>query len=177
MSGLDAGFLYFESPTHLMHIGLALVVDPGGAPPAETFGQMRSALAERLPDVPALLRRPRHVPLDLDHPVWVRDEAFDLDRHVHRLAVPSPGGLEEVAELCGHLSGIPLDRSLPLWEMWFIEGMTDGRLVVFVKLHHSMVDGVAGASVLAQLCGLDPTAPTTPTMPTMPTTADASWSR
>jgi diacylglycerol O-acyltransferase len=160
MSGLDASFLYFETDSHLMHIGLVAVLDPGDAPGGYTFARMKEALREQLPAIPALLRKPRHVPLDLGHPLWVADESFDIDRHVHRVAIPAPGSADELAELCGHLSGMPLDRSRPLWEMWFVEGLEEERIAVYVKLHHSMVDGVASASVVAQMSGLPATAST-----------------
>ncbi len=62
------------------------------------------------------------MPLGLDHPIWVHDKQFDIERHVHRLALPTPGGYAELTELSGHLAGLPLDRSRPLWEMWVIEG-------------------------------------------------------
>ncbi|GAA1914079.1 WS/DGAT/MGAT family O-acyltransferase [Nocardioides marmoribigeumensis] len=160
MSGLDASFLYVESPTQLMTIGVVALVDPGSFDRAEggySFERMRDRLAERVAEIPVLLRKPRPVPLGLDHPLWVVDEDFDLDRHVHRLAVPSPAGLEEVSDIVGHMSGIPMPHDRPLWEMWFIEGMADGRVAIFAKLHHSMVDGVASADVIGQLCGLAPT--------------------
>jgi diacylglycerol O-acyltransferase len=96
------------------------------------------------------------VPLDLDHPVWVDDEDFDIDRHVHRLALPAPGGPEELSETTGHLAGIPLDRSRPLWDMWVIEGLADGRIAVFIKMHHATVDGTSGIGLLAHLCTLEP---------------------
>ena len=73
---------------------------------------------------------------NLDHPVWVDDKDFDVDRHLHRIGLPSPGGRDELAEICGHIASLPLDRSRPLWEMWVIENVagTDahdgGRLAV-----------------------------------------------
>jgi diacylglycerol O-acyltransferase len=107
------------------------------------------------------------VPLDLDHPVWVDHADFDIDRHVHRMALPSPGGDEELAALCGHLAGQPLDRSRPLWEMWIIEGLAgeqgEDRVAVFAKMHHATVDGMSGMSLLAHLCSLEPEAPELPT--------------
>lgn len=157
MSGLDAGFLYFESSHHLMHIGLVAFVRPDGD---YSFARMRAALAARVEEIPALRSKVHHVPLGLAHPVWVSDRSFDLDRHVHRVGVPAPGGPSEVDTLIGHLFSLPLDRSRPLWEMWFVEGLADGRVAVLMKVHHALVDGVAGASLVAQLCGLEPSAPT-----------------
>jgi len=115
--------------------------------------------------MPEFLRTLHTVPLHLDHPVWVIDEEFDIDRHVRRLAVPSPGGEEELAEIVGHLAGIPLDRSRPLWEMWVIEGLANGQIAVFTKMHHATVDGVSGANLVSNLCSLEPEAPPVPSEP------------
>ena len=62
-------------------------------------------------------------PFNLDHPVWVDDNNFDVNRHLHRIGLPPPGGRAELAEICGHIASLPLDRSRPLWEMWVIEGV------------------------------------------------------
>jgi hypothetical protein len=102
----------------------------------------------------------------------VEDKDFDVNRHLHRVGLPSPGGRAELAEICGHIASLPLDRGRPLWEMWPIEGVEDsdahegGRLAVMTKVHHAAVDGVTGASLLAQLCSVEPDAP--PPAPAMP---------
>ena len=102
---------------------------------------------------------------NLDHPVWVEDKDFDVDRHLHRIGLPSPGGRNELAEICGHIASLSLDRSRPLWEMWVIENVagTDahegGRLAVMTKVHHAGVDGVTGANLMSQLCSTEPDAP------------------
>jgi diacylglycerol O-acyltransferase len=104
----------------------------------------------------------RKVPMGLDHPIWVQDRHFDIDRHVHRLALPSPGGYRELTELTSHLAGLPLDRSRPLWEMWVIEGYRGAgsddaeQVVVFSKMHHATVDGVSGSNRISHLCSLEP---------------------
>ncbi len=99
------------------------------------------------------------MPLKLDHPIWVKDQHFDIDRHVHRLALPQPGGYDELVELAGHLAGQPLDRSRPLWEMWVIEGYDDDKVAVFSKMHHATVDGVSGSNLISHLCSLEADAP------------------
>jgi diacylglycerol O-acyltransferase len=159
LSGLDASFLYLETPAQLMHVCGIVVVNPQTMPEGYSFAGMRDALARRVAAIPSFRRRLRHVPLHLDHPVWVEDEDFDVDRHVHRIALPSPGGDAELAEICGHLAGIPLDRSRPLWEMWVIEGLADGKVAVFSKMHHATVDGVSGANMISHLCSLEPGEP------------------
>jgi diacylglycerol O-acyltransferase / wax synthase len=159
LSGLDASFLYLETSAQLMHVCGLMLLDPGTVPGGYSFDKFRDDLDRRVRSIPAFHRKLRPVPLGIDHPVWVEDEDFDIDRHLHRLAVPSPGGPEELAELCGHMAGIPLDRSRPLWEMSVIEGLAGGQLAVFTKMHHASVDGVSGANMISVLCSLEPDAP------------------
>ena len=158
LSGLDASFLYLETPAQLMHVCGLVVMDPATVPGGYDFARMRAEIDERVRDVVAFTRKLKKVPLRLDHPIWVRDKHFDIEHHVHRLAVPSPGGYAELMELIGHLAGQPLDRSRPLWQMWVIEGYDeDGqeRVAVFTKMHHATVDGVSGANLLSHLCSLE----------------------
>jgi diacylglycerol O-acyltransferase len=160
LSGLDASFLYLETPEQLMHVCGLIVLDPATMPAAYSFDEMREQLEKRVRDVPEFTRKLRRVPLGLDHPVWVHDQGFDIERHVHRAALPTPGGYAELTDLCGHLAAQPLDRSRPLWEMWVIEGYRtaegDDRVVVFLKMHHATVDGVSGANLISHLCSLEP---------------------
>jgi WS/DGAT/MGAT family acyltransferase len=86
----------------------------------------------------------------------VDDEEFDIDRHVHRPAVPAPGGARALSAVAGHLAGIPLDRSRPLWEMYFVEGLANNRIAVVGKIHHALADGVASANLLARGMDLQP---------------------
>lgn len=159
LSGLDASFLYLESSAQLMHVCGLLLLDPSTVPGGYTYDRMREDLDRRVRAIPAFRRKLRQVPLEIDHPVWVDDTDFDIDRHLHRLAVPAPGGPDELAELCAHMAGIPLDRSRPLWEMSVIEGLENGKIAVFTKMHHATVDGVSGSSMLSVLCSLEPDAP------------------
>jgi diacylglycerol O-acyltransferase len=156
LSGLDASFLYLETPAQMLHVCGIIVLDPSTMPDGYTFDAMKEELASRVTPIPSFRRKLRNVPLHLDHPIWVDDEDFDIDRHVHRLALPSPGGERELSEVCAHLAGIPLDRSRPLWEMWVIEGLPEGRIAVFSKMHHSTVDGVSGSNMVSYLCSLEP---------------------
>ncbi len=158
LSGLDASFLYLETPEQLMHVCGVIVLDPTTMPGGYDYESFKKAIERRVSDVPQFQRKIRRVPLDLDHPVWAKDEHFDIDRHVHRLGLPSPGGYDELVELCGHLAGQRMDRGRPLWEMWVIEGYDDGKVVVFAKMHHATVDGVSGANLMSHLCSLEPDA-------------------
>jgi diacylglycerol O-acyltransferase len=158
LSGLDASFLYLETPAQLMHVCGVIVLDPSTMPTAYSFEHMQSEIDRRVKDVPTFTRKLRRVPLGLDHPIWVRDKQFDIERHVHRLALPQPGGYRELVALTAHLAALPLDRSRPLWEMWVIEGYDDGKVVVFSKMHHATVDGVSGSNLISHLCALEPDA-------------------
>ena len=158
LSGLDASFLYLETPEQLMHVCGVIELDTSSMPGGYTFGALKDAIHDAVSDVPEFTRRLRRVPLDLAHPVWVADEHFDIDHHVHRLGLPAPGGYAELVELCSHLAGQPMDRSRPLWEMHLIEGYAD-RVVIFSKMHHATVDGASGANLISHLCSLEADAP------------------
>jgi WS/DGAT/MGAT family acyltransferase len=104
-------------------------------------------------------RRLVTVPFNLSHPVWIEDPDFDIENHVHRTAVRDPGTMRELAEIVGDIAGRPLDRSRPLWELWMIEDLEDGQLAMVTKMHHSAIDGVTGADLMANLFDLTPDAP------------------
>ena len=160
LSGLDAFFLHLESPTQPLNVCCVLELAPGTMPGGYTFDRFREALSARVDAVPEFRLTLADSQLNFDHPVWADDIRFDLGRHLQRVAVPAPGGLPELAEICGHVAGLPLDRDRPLWEMWVIEGLHGGEaLAVVLKAHHALVDGVGGANLLAQLCSTVPDAP------------------
>ena len=160
LSGLDAFFLYLETPTQPLNVCCVLDLDTSTMPGGYTYGRFRAALAKHAAAVPEFRMKLADTQLNLDHPVWVDDENFQLARHLRRVGVPAPGGRCELAEICGYIAGLPLDRDRPLWEMWVIEGGARTDVVaVMLKVHHAVVDGVAGANLLAHLCGLQPDAP------------------
>jgi diacylglycerol O-acyltransferase / wax synthase len=165
LSGLDASFLYVESLTQPLHVCSILELDTSTVPGGYTFDRLRDELAARIAAIPEFRAKLADSQLNLDYPVWVEDDAFDLDRHLIRIGLPSPGGRRELAEVCGHIASAPLDRSRPLWEMWVIEGVADtdpragGLLAVMTKVHHAAVDGVTGANLLSQLCSVEPDVP------------------
>ncbi|RVW03485.1 wax ester/triacylglycerol synthase family O-acyltransferase [Rhodococcus spongiicola] len=155
---MDASFLYLETPTQMLHVCGLIIMDGSTIPGGYSFAKLRDELAIRVEAMPSFKRRLADTRFNLDHPVWVDDPDFDIERHVHRIAVPA-GGREELAELCGSIASQPMDRARPLWEMFFIEGLEDGSIAVMSKMHHANVDGVTGANLMSQLCSLEPDAP------------------
>ena len=158
LSGLDATFLYLETPTHHMHVAMTMVLDPATMPGGYSFEKLKAFIRSRLHVVPLFHRRLAEVPFRLNHPVWVEDPDFDLDYHVRRIGAPSPGGRRELAELAGQIASTQLDRTKPLWEMWVVEGLKQDRVGVITKVHHAAIDGASGADFLVHLFDLEPIA-------------------
>jgi len=165
LSGLDASFLYLETPAQPLHVCSILELDTSTMPGGYTFDRLRDELALRIKAMPEFREKLADSAFNLDHPVWVEDNDFDVSRHLHRIGLPPPGGRVELAEIAGHIASLPLNRTRPLWEMWAIEGVagTDaqqgGRMAVMTKVHHAAVDGVTGANLMSQLCTTEADAP------------------
>jgi WS/DGAT/MGAT family acyltransferase len=147
LSALDSAFLYFERPNQLMYVGCVAELDGPVA-----FGALVDVVEERLcRPLPRYRQRPVRATLDLDRPSWEDDPAFDVRRHVRRVALPAPGGAAELHELVDALFAVPLDARHPLWEMHLVEGLHDGSTVLLCKMHHCMVDGISGTQILEVL--------------------------
>jgi len=160
LSGEDAVFVYAETPSMPMHTLGTTILDPAGAPGgAFGFDRIVATVASRLHLVPPFRQRLLEIPLGLGHPVLVDDPGFRIENHLHRIAVPAPGSLRELAGIVDDIAARPLDRSQPLWEMWVVEGLSDGRIALITKMHHCMIDGASGSSQMAQLMDLEASAP------------------
>jgi len=152
LTSLDAQFLAIEDGRAHGHVsGLAIYGSPLDA------AAIRSLIAERIHLLPPFRWRLATVPLGLDHPYWVEDDAFDLEFHVRELALPAPGDDQQLAEQVARIVARPLDRARPLWELYVIHGLRDGRVALLTKMHHAAVDGMSGAEVLSVLLDTAPT--------------------
>jgi diacylglycerol O-acyltransferase / wax synthase len=154
LSPLDASFLFAEQRTAAMHVGGVMTFAPPEHGPFDVEA-FTALIGSRLALVPRYRQKIREVPGGLGLPVWVDDPDFDLAYHVRHSALPPPGNEDVLRELVGRLLARRLDRSRPLWEVYLVEGLADGRLAVVTKTHHAMVDGLASMDVGALL--LDPT--------------------
>ena len=163
LTGLDATFLYLETPHNHMHVASTCVFDPSTVPGGYSFEKVRALVEERLPLLPPFRQRLVEVPFGIHHPLWINDPDFDLDYHLRRAALPAPGGDQELAEFAAEVHARPLDRSRPLWEMYVVEGLENGMIATVTKTHHAAIDGVSGAELTVNL--LDLQAEPTPVPP------------
>lgn len=163
LSGLDAAFLYVETPHMHMHVALCAVLDPSETPGGYRYDALEDLLRARLYALPPFRRRLLEDPLGLDHPYWVDDPDFDIIHHMRRVTCPAPGGARELGALVGRITSRALPRDRPLWELWVVEGLEAGRIALVAKIHHCAVDGMMGAGLLASLFSISrETGPTPP---------------
>jgi diacylglycerol O-acyltransferase / wax synthase len=155
LTGLDASFLYLETPNNHMHVAGTFVFDPADVPGGYSFDRVKELIRNRLHKLPPFRWRLVEVPFGLHHPIWVEDPDFDLDYHVRRSAIVAPGGDRELADFAADVMGRQLDRRRPLWEIHIVEGLANGHVAMISKTHHAAIDGASGAELSANL--LDPT--------------------
>jgi diacylglycerol O-acyltransferase len=152
LSSIDASFLHQEGRSSHMHIGGVLIFD--GPPPA--FADYLEHVRGRLHLVPRYRQKLATPPLQSGRPLWVDDPDFNLEYHVRHTALPAPGSEEQLLLLVSRVASQRLDRSKPLWEMWLVEGISDGRFAVISKTHHALVDGISGVDLATVLFDLSP---------------------
>ena len=152
ITGMDATFLYGETPTSPMHVGSVCIIE--GSLKYETF---KEVIESRMHQFPMLRKRLVEVPFSIDYPYWVDDPNFNIDLHIKRIALPKPGAWSDLREVASNIFSEPLDRSRPLWHYTFVEGIDNikqvpkGSVAIVSKIHHVAIDGVAGAGMLTLL--------------------------
>ncbi|MCW2778540.1 MAG: acyltransferase [Frankiales bacterium] len=155
LSSLDAQFLAIEDDRQYGHVGSLAVFDPSTSPTGTlTAETVRDLVRQRLPMVPPLSWRLAPVPFGVDYPYWVRAEELDLSYHVREIALPAPGSDDQLATQVARLHSRPLDRARPLWELYVVSGLPEGRVALYSKIHHAVIDGVSGAEVIGMLFDL-----------------------
>jgi WS/DGAT/MGAT family acyltransferase len=152
MSGLDASFYLLEDENTPFHVASVIVLEG----PAPSYGDLVRLIVSKLPQVPRYRQRVRSIPLHIGRPVWTDDPHFQVLYHVRHTAVPAPGTDEQLRNLAGRVLGQRLDPAKPLWEIWLVEGLQDGRWALICKVHHCMVDGVAGMDLATLIFDVSP---------------------
>jgi diacylglycerol O-acyltransferase / wax synthase len=157
LTSLDAQFLAMETPRTFGHVSGLAIYDPTTAPGGTvTHKDVCRLVGDRLHLLPPFRWRLVNVPFDVDHPYWIEDPDFDLDFHIRESAVPPPGRPEQVAETVARIFARPLDRAHPLWELYLIHGLEDGKVALLSKVHHAAVDGMSGNEILGVLLDASP---------------------
>jgi WS/DGAT/MGAT family acyltransferase len=162
LSGLDASFLYMETPNAPMHIGGFSIYDPSTSPKPVTFKSILETIQSRIHLARAFRQKLVRVPMDLDHPYWINDPDFDLEFHVRHIALPKPGDWRQLNIQAARLHARELDLTRPLWEMYVIEGLDNvedvpkGSFALLSKTHHAAIDGVSGMEMTTAIHDLQP---------------------
>jgi diacylglycerol O-acyltransferase / wax synthase len=156
LSSLDASFLYLETPEMPMHVGsMAIFRLPDGYE-GDFFEEFKAMIASRLHVAPVLKARLEKAPLDIDHPSWVEDDQFDIDRHIFRASLPAPRDRATLERIVGWMHAKLLNRARPLWEFYVFEGMKDNEIGLYSKMHHACIDGGAGAALTNMIYDISP---------------------
>jgi diacylglycerol O-acyltransferase / wax synthase len=155
LSGLDGTFLNLETPATPMHVGSLHLFETPPRYRRDFCDSVKRMIASRLHLAPIFRRRLAQMPLQFANPVWI-DEGVDLDYHIRRIDLPRPGSWQQVQDCVGKLHAEVLDRSRPLWMMYVFEGLASGDKAYYIKIHHALLDGQAGAALARALFDLSP---------------------
>jgi diacylglycerol O-acyltransferase len=156
MSPTDSMFLFAETREHPLHVGgLSLYEPPEGAGP-EFVREFYEALVAHQEFQPTFRKHPATIMGGIARVAWAYDDHVDVDYHVRRSALPSPGRVRELLELTSMLHTNLLDRHRPLWELHVVEGLNDGRFAMYAKMHHALIDGVSAMKLMQRTLSVDP---------------------
>jgi diacylglycerol O-acyltransferase / wax synthase len=156
LSSLDASFLYLETPEMPMHVGSMAIFRLPDDYRGDFFEDFKAMISSRLHLAPILKARLEKAPLDIDHPSWVEDDQFDIDRHIFRGSLPAPHDRATLERIVGWMHAKLLNRARPLWEFCVFEGMKDNEIGLYSKMHHACIDGGAGAALTNMIYDISP---------------------
>jgi len=158
LSAQDASFLPYETRNNHMHITWTWIFDAGKLRTREggiDVERIRAYVASRLHWIPRYRQRLSYIPVEND-PIWIDDDRFNINYHVRHSCLPQPGDMSQLKELSARVSSQQLDRGRPLWELWVVESLEDGRFAIISKTHHCMVDGVSTVDLMTVLLSRTP---------------------
>lgn len=159
LKGEDNSFLAWESSVQPQHTMKAVVLDPGQMSEPLTFDRLKTAVqgwVDQIEPMQWQLLSPR---VGFGRPWWVSRPQIDIEHHLQRTTAPAPGGDEELAATIGEIFEVALDRDRPAWQLWYVEGLADGRVALVLKIHHAVADGTASLRLLETLYSADPQTP------------------
>src|SRR5665213_2915152 len=156
LTSMDASFLYLETPEMPMHVGSMAIFRLPEDYKGDFFEEFKAMIASRLHVAPILKARLEKAPLDIDHPSWVEDDQFDIDRHIFRGSLPAPYDRATLERIVGWMHAKLLNRARPLWEFYVFEGMKDNEIGLYSKMHHACIDGGAGAALTNMIYDVTP---------------------
>ena len=156
LGGIDATFLYMETPETPMHVAGLTLYEPPADFSGSFFEHFKEFFLTRIHLAPIFEKKLARTVLELDHPLWVDAGELDLDYHLRRATLPAPGTWRQLEDLVGDLHSVPLDRTQPLWQFTVIEGLDDGNVAIYSKVHHAAIDGGAGMAIAAALYDMSP---------------------
>lgn len=152
----DASFLYMETPETPMHVGSLYVYELPAGHTGDFYEDFKAYIASRLHLSPVFTRKLAQLPFDIDAPLWIEDDAIDLEYHIRRATLPKPGRFDQLEELVAELHSGLLDRSRPLWQIYIIDGLADGHVAEYTKFHHAGFDGSAAMALIRVLYDTTP---------------------
>ncbi|HEX7321733.1 MAG TPA: wax ester/triacylglycerol synthase family O-acyltransferase [Mycobacterium sp.] len=156
LSGWDAVLLYSETPNVHMHTLKIAVIELDEDRRGFGVDAFRQVIHSRLHKLDPFRYQLVDIPWRFHHPMWREHCDVDLNYHIRPWRLPAPGGRRQLDEAIGEIASTPLDRSRPLWEMYFVEGLADNRIAVVGKIHHALADGIASANLMARGMDLQP---------------------
>ena len=163
LSAQDAQFLYIQTPENLTHVMAVYVYDPSKAPNGQVrFKDIIEHVRNRLHISPVFKRKLYRLPMDIDHPYWVKDEHFDIEAHISHSRLPEPGDWRQFCIAVARHHSKPMDMNRPLWDMYVIEGLdrvegfAKGSYAILTRVHHAAIDGVSAAYFFTALSDSDP---------------------
>ncbi len=164
LSGLDATFLYLETPETPMHVGGLNIYELPAGYSGDFLDDLREHIEKRMHLAPVFRRKLVNMPFELANPIWVADDDLDLEYHIRSTVLPKPGTRAQLDKLVGRLHSSLLDRSRPLWEFYVIEGLETPKdaapgtrhVAFYSKVHHAAVDGEAGVALAQAIMDVSP---------------------
>lgn len=156
LSVVDGAFLHLESPEMPMHVGSLALFEPPPADQGAWYEQVKAHVISRMHLAPVFTRKLALMPFDLANPVWIHDDDIDIDYHIRYLVLNKPGTMAQLEALAARLHSSLLDRSRPLWEFYVIDGLADGRIGFYSKVHHAAVDGQAAVAMANSVFDVTP---------------------